>query len=182
MSYRHYYESPLGRLLLLASNTGALKGIYFENHKHISRLTEEEIKEASPSAEKLADVALCLDQYFEAGRFARMPELELQGTQFQLEVWHRLMTIAPATTTTYGDIAIDLGRESAQRAVGAAVGKNPVSILIPCHRVIGKNQKLTGFAGGLCNKEWLLRHELNLLAGHIDKTGQRVEAAVTNNG
>ena len=90
--------------------------------------------------------------------------------------------IAPATTTTYGDIAIDLGRESAQRAVGAAVGKNPVSILIPCHRVIGKNQKLTGFAGGLCNKEWLLRHELDLLAGHIDKTGQRVEVAVTNNG
>ncbi|MBI1269424.1 methylated-DNA--[protein]-cysteine S-methyltransferase [bacterium] len=177
MSYRHHYESPLGRLVLLASETGALKGVYFENHKHISSRTENEIKSATPSPQILSKVVACLDQYFEAGRVDRMPDLELQGSAFQLEVWHRLMDIAPATTTTYGDIARELGRENAQRAVGAAVGRNPVSILIPCHRVIGKDQKLTGFAGGLCNKEWLLRHELELLAGKAQR--QRVYVSGT---
>ncbi len=172
MSYRHHYASPLGRLLLLASENGALKGIYFENHKHISSRTEKEIRFATRCPERLSEVVSCLDQYFDTGRVDRMPDLELQGSVFQLEVWHRLMTIAPAATTTYGDIARELGREKAQRAVGAAVGRNPVSILIPCHRVVSKDHKLTGFAGGLCNKEWLLRHELDLLAGKTQR--QRV--------
>ncbi len=81
------------------------------------------------------------------------------GTPFQQQVWRQLQTIEPGTTWTYGDLAKSLGNPNGSRAVGAANGLNPIAIVIPCHRVIGSNAKLTGYAGGLDRKAWLLRHE-----------------------
>jgi methylated-DNA-[protein]-cysteine S-methyltransferase len=81
------------------------------------------------------------------------------GTPFQQQVWQQLQTIEPGTTWTYGDLAKSLGNPNGSRAVGAANGLNPIAIVVPCHRVIGSNAKLTGYAGGLDRKAWLLRHE-----------------------
>jgi methylated-DNA-[protein]-cysteine S-methyltransferase len=106
-----------------------------------------------------------LDDYF-AGRWAqctRQVPLDLLGTEFERAVWDELMRLAPGRTTTYGAIAATLERRDAARAVGAAVGANPVSLIVPCHRVVGASGSLTGYGGGLDRKEWLLRHEGALL-------------------
>jgi O-6-methylguanine DNA methyltransferase len=91
--------------------------------------------------------------------FAPAIPLDLNGTDFQLAVWSALRAIPPATTTTYGKLAERVGRPAAARAVGAAVGQNPVSLYIPCHRVIGSSGRLTGYAGGIDIKRLLLDHE-----------------------
>jgi methylated-DNA-[protein]-cysteine S-methyltransferase len=83
------------------------------------------------------------------------------GTLFQQQVWSALRTIPPGTTATYGELAVQLGKPTAYRAVGAANALNPVGIVLPCHRVIGANASLTGYAGGLARKRWLLQHEAN---------------------
>jgi methylated-DNA-[protein]-cysteine S-methyltransferase len=90
--------------------------------------------------------------------------IETGGTEFQQQVWQALRTIPPGHVTTYGDLAQQLGRPKAVRAVGMTNGLNPISIVLPCHRVIGANGKLTGYAGGLARKRWLLTHEGALLA------------------
>ena len=88
------------------------------------------------------------------------------GTVFQRQVWQALNTIQSGQTTTYGALASKIGRQNAVRALGAAVGANPVSVIVPCHRVIGQNGKLTGYAGGLERKSWLLNHE-GALSDHM---------------
>ena len=101
-----------------------------------------------------------LEDYF-CGKpidFSCIP-LKLHGTPFQKEVWNALLDIPYGTTITYGELASNIGKESASRAVGAAVGRNPISILIPCHRVVGRNQSLTGYAGGIERKKYLLKLE-----------------------
>jgi methylated-DNA-[protein]-cysteine S-methyltransferase len=100
-----------------------------------------------------------------AKRFDALPEVPLdpRGTPFELQVWTALRSIRPGHTTTYGDIAEGLGRPTGARAVGTAVGHNPLAIIVPCHRVIGANGSLTGYAGGVSRKAWLLRHEGVLL-------------------
>ena len=85
--------------------------------------------------------------------------LDTQGTPFQNGVWQALLSVPFGKTMTYGDIAKQLNNPKAVRAVGAANGKNPISIIVPCHRIIGANSKLTGYAGGLERKSWLLKHE-----------------------
>lgn len=100
---------------------------------------------------------------FEAGRRTFDLPLEMAGTPFQQRVWQQLLTIQYGVTVSYMDIAIELDNPQGVRAVGAANGQNPISIIVPCHRVIGRGGKLTGYGGGLWRKEWLLKHEGALL-------------------
>lgn len=105
-----------------------------------------------------------LDQYFRGERNEFNLKLDLEGTVFQKDVWQQLLTIPYGKTVSYRDIALAMGKEKAVRAVGHANGQNKIWIIVPCHRVIGSNGKLTGYAGGLWRKEWLLRHEKALIA------------------
>lgn len=155
---RDFVNSPLGKLELIAADAG-LVGVFFRNHKH-PRTFDAERTEAHPV---LGQVRRELAEYF-AGKRTQFttplapPELR-GGTPFQLAVWAALLTIPFGETRSYAQIAQQIGNPSAVRAVGAANGLNPISILVPCHRVVGKSGKLTGYAGGLENKEWLLGHE-----------------------
>jgi methylated-DNA-[protein]-cysteine S-methyltransferase len=150
--------SPVGVLTLLSDGKG-LSGILFEKHKY-----------PAPAARRAEDAFLAqakaaLERYFAGAPPAYAGPLSLKGTPFQLAVWQALQAIPSGQTVTYAAIAQSLGAPRATRAVGAAVGRNPVSILIPCHRVIGANGKLTGFAGGLERKQALLALEgLRLVA------------------
>ncbi len=104
-----------------------------------------------------------LREYFEGLRDSFQLELEPEGTDFERSVWKELLEIPNGKTCSYGDIARGIGDAKASQAVGRANGKNPIAIVIPCHRVIGADKKLTGYAGGLERKEWLLKHEGALL-------------------
>lgn len=104
-----------------------------------------------------------LREYFEGIRDSFQLELEPEGTEFERSVWKELLEIPNGKTCSYGDIARGIGDAKASQAVGRANGKNPIAIVIPCHRVIGADKKLTGYAGGLERKEWLLKHEGALL-------------------
>jgi methylated-DNA-[protein]-cysteine S-methyltransferase len=102
-----------------------------------------------------------LDAYFANQPLPPLPAFDfVSGTPFQQKVWHALLHIPAGQTISYGQLAIQIGAPKAVRAVGAAVGRNPLSIVIPCHRVVGANGSLTGYAGGLEGKRWLLQHEM----------------------
>ena len=157
MTYTTYYSSPLGKMILVSDGAA---------------LTELDFAEAVPAASAVRtqkdlpvfeEVSRWLDVYFSGRDPGALPPLAPHGTAFQQAVWNILRGIPYGTTTTYGRIAAHIaaargGRMSAQ-AVGGAVGRNPISILIPCHRVIGADGSLTGYAGGLDKKEALLRLE-----------------------
>jgi methylated-DNA-[protein]-cysteine S-methyltransferase len=145
------YRSPLGVLAVEASDAGIL-GISFG---------ERGPARAGVSARGRAhlDGAVeALDAYF-AGRPPRLPHLDVHGTPFQLAVWDALCAIPWGEVRTYGEIARLLSREGGARAVGLANGRNPVAILVPCHRVVAAGGRLGGYAGGLELKRWLLAHE-----------------------
>jgi methylated-DNA-[protein]-cysteine S-methyltransferase len=147
--------SPLGTLLLARSATG-LAGAWFEQQKHHPAAIDAPERDDDPL---LGAAARQLDAYFAGESVAFDVTLDLQGTPFQRAVWTELLRIAPGATCSYGDIARRLGVPAASRAVGAAVGSNPVSIIVPCHRVVGSTGSLTGYAGGLARKTSLLRIE-----------------------
>lgn len=148
------YASPIG-VLTLVSNGAALSGVYFENHK-----PGGPPKDAQEGADKALDAARKqLDAYFAGRRESFDLPLALAGTPFQRSVWAELAHIPFGETITYGAIAAAIGKPAAVRAVGAAVGRNPVSIVLPCHRVLGASGALTGFAGGIERKRFLLAHE-----------------------
>jgi methylated-DNA-[protein]-cysteine S-methyltransferase len=144
--------SPVGLLTLVSDGQG-LSGVYFEAHKYPA----PEAREGEDAATREAKAAL--QRYFAGEPAAYAGALSLLGTPFQKAVWRALQAIPHGSTTTYAAIALGLNAPKATRAVGAAVGRNPVSILIPCHRVLGANGKLTGFAGGLERKQALLALE-----------------------
>jgi methylated-DNA-[protein]-cysteine S-methyltransferase len=147
-------DTPVGPLLLFGGDDG-LRGISFQAGPHPLAPPPEWRR----SAEPFRGVVRELDAYF-AGKAVRFESpLALRGTPFQLEVWSLLRTIPYGETTTYAEIARRLGRPSACRAVGAANGRNPVPIVIPCHRVVGADGSLTGFGGGLPIKRALLALE-----------------------
>ena len=154
---RHTMPSPLGRILLAAS-THHLVGVWFEqDQRHLPAFAQWQTDDAHPVLER---AKLQLSEYFKGQR--RQFDLPVRldsGTTFQQKVWQQLLAIEPGQTTTYADIAAALGQPSAVRAVGGAVGRNPVSIIVPCHRVIGRDGSLTGYAGGLDRKVALLRLE-----------------------
>jgi len=152
--------SPLGTLLLARTATG-LAGAWFAEQKHHPAPIDAPERDDDPL---LGATARQLGAYF-AGKSDRFDvPLDLQGTEFQRSVWAELLRIAPGATCSYGEIARRLGAPSASRAVGAAVGRNPVSIIVPCHRVVGSTGSLTGYAGGLARKTSLLRIEAERLA------------------
>lgn len=154
--YKCLYQSPLGSLSLITTTKG-LRGIWFEDQKYFERgVTELPIMEIHPI---LRQTMTLLDTYFagHAVDLSGLP-LDLPASPFQKAVWKVLQEIPYGQTMTYGQIAKRLGIASGQ-AVGGAVGKNPISILIPCHRVVGSQGQLTGYAGGLEKKRWLLAHE-----------------------
>ena len=163
MQYINYYQSPLGKILLAADNEG-LSGLWFEGQKYYASGLDSEHKMGDLP---IFDVAKrWLDIYFEGREPEYMPSLHLSlfGTVFQVDVWRSLMKIPYGTTTTYGEIAQSINSQrnafkTSARAVGNAVGRNPISIIIPCHRVIGSNGKLTGYAGGIDRKKKLLELE-----------------------
>ncbi|MGB3998107.1 MAG: methylated-DNA--[protein]-cysteine S-methyltransferase [Bacilli bacterium] len=118
-----------------------------------------EKKDASPPAPVLLTARRQLEEYFAGNRQTFELPIALSGTAFQVAVWECLLKIPYGKTATYGEIAESLGKKKATRAVGAACGANPLMIVVPCHRVIGKNGRLTGYAGGLAVKDALLRLE-----------------------
>lgn len=154
-------DSPVGRLTL-AAHEGRLVALCFDG---LWERRERQLRRIEPRCrfEEAGDPAGAvtrLGRYFE-GDLAALDGLEVQsfGTAFQQRVWQELRRIPAGTTRSYGEIAQAIGSPTAVRAVGAANGANPVGIVVPCHRVIGRDGSLTGFAGGLAAKRWLLAHE-----------------------
>ena len=158
MIYTAHYTSPLGGITL-TSDGMALTGLYFDGETGCPPCDAAQKKDLPVFRE----VVKWLDLYFAGKEPDFMPPLAPVGTTFQQAVWEILKTIPYGEITTYGAIAKQLekntGRRMSAQAVGGAVGRNPISILIPCHRVIGANGSLTGYAGGLDKKEYLLRTE-----------------------
>ena len=159
-----HLDSPLGPMILAASKQG-LCGVWFEGQRHGP--SEERIQSWTPrtSNDLLQEASRQLQAYF-AGEIQRFDlPLDLSaGTPFQQAVWQALLTIPLGASQSYGDLARRLANPKAVRAVGAAVGRNPVSIIVPCHRVLGAGGQLTGYAGGLWRKQALLQLEGNPIA------------------
>lgn len=156
MYVKNIYQSPLGPMSLVASD-GGLRGAWFEGQKYFERGLDE--KPVLGSHPILNSTRLLLDAYFSGEQvdFSDLP-LEPVGTDFQEKVWALLKEIPHGQTTSYGHLARQLGQRSGQ-AIGGAVGRNPYSIIVPCHRVLNQKGQLTGYAGGLDKKIWLLQHE-----------------------
>ena len=153
MNMQHIH-TPLGRLTLVGSER-ALIGLYFEDHRPVPRRLPAQ-EATSPMTLATTDAVRA---YLEDGSSRCTLPLEMTGTVFERAVWDSLRDIPAGETRSYGELARMLGRPAAARAVGAAVARNPISIFVPCHRVVGARGALTGFAGGLPRKAWLLEHE-----------------------
>ena len=149
------FESPLGPLTAAVTNKG-LAGLWFDGQAHHpGPLAVPE----NPRQPVLAQASRQLAAYWKGGRVKFEVPLDLQGTDFQRKVWRALLRIQAGTTSTYAAIAARAGSPAAVRAAGAAIGRNPVCIIIPCHRVLGRDGSLTGYAGGLERKMSLLKRE-----------------------
>lgn len=155
-------RTPVGELTLVGSDRG-LAAILWENDK--PGRVRLNIVGRDDKHPVLLEAGQQLGEYFAGKRQRFTVKLDFAGTDFQKQVWRALLAIPFGQTRSYGEIAKQLGNPKAVRAVGAANGKNPISIIAPCHRVIGTNGKLTGFAGGLENKAWLLQLESRKSAG-----------------
>lgn len=153
--YSRIIASPVGPLTAVATDSG-LRAVLWPDDERID-FGSTPIE--APDHPILAETATQLEQYFGGERMVFDVPLDLHGTEFQVSVWQALAEIPFGETSTYGDQAQRIGRPTAARAVGAANGQNPVSIVLPCHRIVGKDGSLTGFAGGLETKRFLLDHE-----------------------
>jgi methylated-DNA-[protein]-cysteine S-methyltransferase len=150
------FHSPVGKLKLVASDKGLIAVLWENDKPNRVRLGELVKKHSHPV---LMEAERQLGEYFEGKRRSFSVALDMRGTPFQKNVWEALLAIPFGETRSYRDIAKKLGNPEATRAVGAANGRNPISIIVPCHRVIGLNGKLRGFAGGLETKARLLELE-----------------------
>lgn len=153
-AFKAFYESPIGWIEIQGSEAG------------VSFLEFVDAKSARPGHRNkgpvpapLADCLTQLDEYFRGDRTSFSVKLDLRGTDFQKKVWAKLLRVKFGQSTTYKALAAAVGRPAATRAVGGANHRNPVSIIVPCHRVVGSDGRLTGYGGGLWRKDWLLRHE-----------------------
>lgn len=159
--------SPLGELIVTAS-ASALTGVYFPTSRRGPAPTHQagwvEDSGRGPESELLARVHHQLTEYFARTRTTFDLPVEALGSAFEHRVWNALGTIPYGATTSYSELARRLGDVYATRVVGAAIGKNPIHIIVPCHRVVGAKGELTGFSGGLERKRWLLEHEGAVLA------------------
>lgn len=157
-------QSPWG-LLTVAANHNGLSGVWFENQKHFPETLSWTLSNQHPT---LVQAEECLHHYFDqkwkpaisARQSLQKLSLDLSaGTAFQQAVWNALLSIPLGQTCSYGELAAAIGRPKAVRAVGSAVGRNPISILVPCHRVVGGQGQITGYAGGVWRKQALLKLE-----------------------
>lgn len=155
-----HLESPVGTLRLIGSDHGVRAVLWPEERAGRVRFDESIIDGEHPV---LRDAAQQITEYTNGDRQRFDVSLDLVGTEFQVAVWRGLQQIPFGSTQSYGDLAEKLDRPGAARAIGAATGRNPISIIIPCHRLVGSTGSLTGFAGGLDAKRWLLEHESNRL-------------------
>ena len=150
------YAGPMGPMIVAATARG-LAGVWFEGQRH---LPDTSLWPLQPEHPVLREAITQLGDYFAGRRSGFELPLDLQGgTDFQRSVWQALLAIPSGGTTSYGALGQSIGKPAAVRAVGAAVGRNPVSIIVPCHRVLGADGSLTGYAGGLERKSALLQLE-----------------------
>jgi methylated-DNA-[protein]-cysteine S-methyltransferase len=154
-----YVDSPLGELLL-ARDAAGIRQLTFEHHRHPRPVQPGWRRDDAAFADARAELA----EYFAGRRKAFDLPLSLPGTPFQRQVWNALVDVSWGQTITYAQLAERIGRPGHYHPVGAAVGMNPVSILVPCHRAVGSDGGLTGYAGGIERKVWLLQLEGQLLA------------------
>lgn len=169
MNYTFHYESPLGGITL-ASDGLALTGLWFDDQKFYAGTLGTEFEEKRLPV--FEETVRWLDLYFD-GRIPEFtPALSFRATPFRKTVWDILLTIPYGKTLTYGEIArmVSPEKRMSAQAVGGAVGRNPISLIVPCHRVVGSNGQLTGYAGGLEKKAWLLRLEKQTLSGSFPDT------------
>lgn len=150
------FDSPLGRIIAAASD-GKLVGVWFDQQRHLPDISHWPSVSEHPV---LQQTRIQLNDYFNGKRSTFELPLDLSmGTLFQQKVWQALLKIPCGTTASYGALSAAIGQPTAMRAVGGAVGRNPLSIVVPCHRVIGTDGSLTGYAGGLARKTALLQLE-----------------------
>jgi methylated-DNA-[protein]-cysteine S-methyltransferase len=153
-AFTAYYESPIGTIEIVGTEAG-VSGLNFVDIKEEAKARRPKGAPPKPVADAIAQ----LDGYFRGDRKTFAVKLDLRGTPFQMKVWDKLLRVEFGKTTTYKALAKAVGRAAATRAVGGANHSNPVSIIVPCHRVVGSDGRLTGYGGGLWRKDWLLRHE-----------------------
>ncbi|MEZ4775169.1 MAG: methylated-DNA--[protein]-cysteine S-methyltransferase [Bacteroidia bacterium] len=154
-----YYDTPVGPVEITASEIG-IRSLSF---------TDYPTYEIQPNFPVLLQCIEQLDEYFSGKRTHFTVFLDLEGTEFQQKVWRELMNIPLGTTASYLEIAKRVFSPNAVRAVGSACNKNKIGVVVPCHRVISSDGKLTGYAGGLQRKRWLLQHEWGVLHGNQTK-------------
>jgi len=148
--YTTYIKSPIGQIKLTASNNDVNSILFVFKDTEMVPVNENEV---------LRQCKRELNEYFAGKRKVFSVSIYQEGTNFQKSVWAELLNIPYGKTVSYNDLSISLNNRKAIRAVGSANGKNQISIIVPCHRVIGSDGSLTGYAGGLWRKEWLLKHE-----------------------
>ena len=156
MRYYDTYDSPHGRMLLVATGEG-LSGVYFNRQKYFP--AKDRQWQRAPNHAPLKQAKRELAEYFAGKRTRFEVALDPQGTPFQRSVWKAISRVRFGKTITYGTLAAKAGRPGSARAAGAATGRNPISIVVPCHRIVGANGSLTGYAGGLDRKRALLALE-----------------------
>ena len=148
-TFKTYYKSPIGIIEI----EGTQNSIVAVNFVDQAQSAEDDLPRC------IRECAKQIDEYFYVNRKHFTLNLLMQGTDFQKSVWRQLKKIPYGTTASYAEVAVAIGKPTACRAVGAANGQNPISIIVPCHRVIGSDGNLTGYGGGLWRKKWLLKHE-----------------------
>jgi methylated-DNA-[protein]-cysteine S-methyltransferase len=161
MSWTTSLDSPVGPLQLIAAGDGALTHLLFVDERLPARAGSDLRADRAP----FGDVIAQLEEYFAGSRTEFELPLAPAGTAFQRDAWTALRAIPYGATRSYAEQAAALGRPRAIRAVGAANGRNPIAIVVPCHRVVGSRGALTGYGGGVERKEWLLGHERRHAAG-----------------
>jgi methylated-DNA-[protein]-cysteine S-methyltransferase len=158
---RRTCEAPFGVVTVVGSDLG-IRFVMFSNDAHPKPLEMLHISEIEIH-ESVNDAITQLEEYFAGSRHDFELPLDLQGTEFQIAAWNALAEIPYGRTASYGQQAASIGRPKAVRAIGGANGRNPVAIVLPCHRIVGADGSLTGFGGGIEVKKWLLDHEQSTL-------------------
>ena len=158
---RRTCEAPFGVVTVIGSNFG-IRFVMFSNDAHPKPLEKLHISDTDIH-DSVNDAVIQLDEYFAGSRRDFELPLDLQGTEFQVAAWRALADIPYGHTASYGQQAASIGRPKAVRAIGGANGRNPVGIVLPCHRIVGADGSLTGFGGGIAVKKWLLDHEQSIL-------------------
>ena len=158
---RSTYEAPFGELTVVGSDLG-IRYVMFNNDAHPKPLERLHISDTEIH-DSVNDAITQLQEYCDGSRRDFDLPLDLQGTEFQVAAWRALADIPYGHTASYGQQAASIGRPKAVRAIGGANGRNPVAIVLPCHRIVGADGSLTGFGGGIAVKKWLLDHEQRML-------------------